>query len=82
MPRTFKSTTATLPIFENPLDDIRKNQAKAMVGSSVELLADSQTVRHGIVTGVFMMSGTPKILVNGRTYDLHQVVTAIGRSIG
>ena len=47
-----------------------------MVGSMVDLLADRQTVAHGLVTGVSMVAGMPKIVVNGRAYDINQVVTA------
>jgi hypothetical protein len=62
------------------LGTVRKKLARAMVGSTVDLLADSHTVAHGIVTGVFLTSGTPKIIVNGRTYDMSQVVTATAAS--
>jgi hypothetical protein len=65
-----------MPFFEDTLGPIRKNLAKAMVGSTVNLLADSRTVAHGIVTGVAIVAGNPKIVVNGRTYDMNQVVTA------
>ena len=66
--------------FENGLGVIRKKLAKAMVGSTVDLLADSHTVAHGIVTGVFLNAGTPKIIVNGERYDLSQVLTATAAS--
>ena len=52
-----------------------------MVGSTVDLMADSHTIAHGIVTGVFMKGGAPKIVVNGQTYDMNQVVTATAGSI-
>ncbi|MFO1476584.1 MAG: hypothetical protein U1F98_08040 [Verrucomicrobiota bacterium] len=74
MIRTLRSKVASRP--EDPLGDIRSHLAMAMVGSTVDLLADHHTVAHGIVTGVFMMAGSPKIIVNGRTYDINQVLTA------
>ena len=76
MLRTLKSHHAGRPLSEDELGGIREQLAAAMVGSTVDLLADSHTIAHGIVTGVFMMAGTPKIIVNGRTYDMSQVVTA------
>jgi hypothetical protein len=76
MLRLLNSTIASMPLLEDKLDIIRKRLAKAMVGSMVDLLADRQTVAHGLVTGVSMVAGMPKIVVNGRTYDINQVVTA------
>ena len=76
MLRTLKSAHASKLSSQDELGGIREHLAAAMVGSTVDLLADSHTIAHGIVTGVFMMAGTPKIIVNGRTYDMSQVVTA------
>jgi nitrous oxidase accessory protein NosD len=70
-----------MSLFEDKLGFIRKKLAKAMVGSTVDLMADSRTVAHGIVTGVFVTAGAPKIIVNGRTYHMHQVLTATSGSI-
>ena len=81
MLRTLYSRHASTPLREHKLVAIRKSLAKAMVGSTVDLLADSHTIAHGIVTGVFVTAGTPKIIVNGRTYDISQVVTATAGSI-
>ena len=74
--RSLNRNLASMPFHEPKLGAIRKNLARAMVGSTVDLMADSQTVAHGIVTGVFMKGGAPKIVVNGQTYDMTQVVTA------
>lgn len=60
---------------------IRKKLAKAMVGSTVDLLADSTTVAHGIVTGVFLNSENPKLIVNGHSYDMDRVITATSASM-
>ncbi len=76
MLRTLKTPHASKPLSPDELEGVREHLAAAMVGSTVDLLADSHTIAHGIVTGVFVMAGTPKIIVNGRTYDISQVVTA------
>jgi hypothetical protein len=78
---TFKSRCRQTPFVEDNLRGIRKNLARAMVGSTVDLLSDRHTIAHGIVTGVYMASGAPKIVVNGRTYDMSQVLTATTGSI-
>jgi hypothetical protein len=76
MLRSSNPTGESIPLLEDMLDVIRKNLAKAIVGSTVDRLADSRTVAHVIVTGVRMVTGAPKILVSGRMYDLNQMVTA------
>ncbi len=81
MLRSLNTTIASMPLLEDKLGFVRKKIARAMVGSTVDLMADTHTVAHGIVTGVFMKAGSPKIVVNGRTYDLNQVVTATTGSI-
>lgn len=60
---------------ENPLGDVRQHLAEAMVGKAVDLLS-GRAVAHGIVSGVMLLAGNPKLLVNGRMYDLNQVLTA------
>ena len=49
-------------------------QADSLLGSTVTLQLDSQTSTSGVVQGVILQNGTPRILVNGATYDLNQVV--------
>jgi hypothetical protein len=78
---SLNSTVASLPLVEDKLGVIRKNLAKAMIGSTVDLLADSKTIAHGVVTGVSMMAGTPRIIVNGRSYDMSQVLTAMHQTV-
>jgi len=80
MQRTLQTKMASRPCFKDELGCIRSNIATAMIGSTVDLLADSHTVAHGIVTGVFIMAGSPKIIVNGHTYDMGQVLTATAAS--
>jgi hypothetical protein len=76
MLRSLNPTIASTPLLAGRLGVIRKKLARAMVGSTVDLLAERQTVAHGLVTGVSMVAGMPKIVVNGRAYDINQVVTA------
>ena len=81
MLRSLKSKVASLPLLEDKLGSIRKKIAGALIGSTVDLLADSHTIAHGIVAGVSMVAGNPKILVNGRLYDIDQVLTSTDASI-
>ena len=73
---SLKPTLASRPFLKDKLVPIRKKLARSMIGSTVDLLADSHTIAHGIVTGVLVVAGTPKIVVNGRAYDVDRVVTA------
>jgi len=57
------------------LGSVRQHLAEAMIGKTVDLLS-GHAVAHGIVSGVMLLAGNPKLLVNGRTYDLNQVLTA------
>lgn len=57
------------------LGEVREHLAQAMVGKTVDLFS-GRAVAHGIVSGVMLLAGNPKLLVNGRAYDLNQVVTA------
>jgi hypothetical protein len=76
MNRTSNPMIASLPSFEGALGGIRQHIAEAMVGSTVDVLTSGHTVAHGVVTGVFTATGSPKIIVNGRTYNMNQVITA------
>jgi hypothetical protein len=55
---------------------VRKNIARAMVGRTVNLLVNAQTVAHGVVSGVLTEAGMPKLVVDGMRYDLNQILTA------
>ena len=57
------------------LFSLRQHLAEALVGKTVDLL-NGRGVAHGIVSGVMLLAGNPKLLVNGRPYDLNQVLTA------
>lgn len=57
------------------LGAVRQNLAEAMVGKTVDLL-NGRAVSHGVVSGVMLLAGNPVLLVNGRPYDMNQVLTA------
>ena len=59
---------------------VRKHLARAMIGQTVDLLVDAQTIVHGVVTGVMSEGGAPKLVVDGTGYDLNQIVTAMPAS--
>ena len=62
------------------LDAIRSHMAEAMIGRTVDLMAGSKTILHGVVTGVLNEAGKPKIVVDGHRYDLNQILTALPAS--
>ena len=73
---SLKSTIASRPLFKDKLVPIRKKLARSLIGCTVDLLADSHTIAHGIVTGVLVVAGSPKIVVNGHAYDVDRVITS------
>ncbi|HXT12502.1 MAG TPA: hypothetical protein VN873_13135 [Candidatus Angelobacter sp.] len=58
-----------------PLGEVRQHLAQAMIGKTVDVLT-GRAVAHGTVSGVMLLAGIPKLLVNGRAYDMNQVLTA------
>jgi flagellar basal-body rod modification protein FlgD len=50
-------------------------QANGLIGRSVTLQASNGSTPSGVVTGVQMVSGTPKIVVNGAFFDMSQVLS-------
>ena len=50
------------------------SEANSMIGKQVNLQVDKSTSAQGVVTGVDLSSGTPQIIVNGRSYHLSQVL--------
>ena len=60
---------------DHQLGEVREHLAQAMIGKTVDLL-NGRAVAHGVVSGVMLLAGNPKLLVNGRAYDLNQVLTA------
>lgn len=69
------STTRTKRPGANRLGEIRKNIARAMIGKSVSLMADARTIARGMVAGVMVVRGTPKVVVDGHSYDLDQILS-------
>jgi hypothetical protein len=61
----------------SPLADIRFHMARAMIGRTVQLLADTRRITRGVVTAVFTEAGMPKLLVGGNRYDMNQVLTIV-----
>jgi hypothetical protein len=60
---------------QQEIGSVRQHLAEALVGKTVDLL-NGRAVAHGVVSGVMLLAGNPKLLVNGRAYDLNQVLTA------
>ena len=74
-PRRMLFTSNVSPVNPTPFGDVRQHLAEAMVGKTVDL-RQGRSIAHGIVSGVLSLAGHPKLLVNGRMYDLNQVLTA------
>lgn len=54
---------------------IQFQQANGLLGRTVVLQSNSSTQVCGTVSGITIDAGTPKIVVNGQSYDLSQVVS-------
>jgi flagellar basal-body rod modification protein FlgD len=50
-------------------------QANSLLGRTVQLTEGSGQTIAGVVDAVFMQEGTPKLVVNGATYDLSQLLS-------
>lgn len=50
-------------------------QANAMLGRMVEIQVNAETRTTGAIEAVHIVAGTPQIVVDGKAYDLSQVVT-------
>ena len=82
MIRPLNPTRGPLGRGRNRFGVVRRNIARAMVGRTVDLLVDTGTIAHGVVTGVMTDAGTPKLVVGGMSYDLNQLLTATPASFG
>ncbi len=51
------------------------NQATALMGKQVHLLSGESTFTKGIVTDLTVKDGEVSLIVNGKTYELGQVVS-------
>ncbi|MFO1486964.1 MAG: hypothetical protein U1F65_00660 [Verrucomicrobiota bacterium] len=60
---------------------VRRHIARSLVGQTVDLLVDAQTIVHGVVTAVMTEAGAPKLVVGGNGYDLSQILTAMPASL-
>lgn len=49
--------------------------ANALVGRTVDLLAGTKKVTHGVVSGVLTEAGKPRIVVGRMSYDMSQILT-------
>jgi hypothetical protein len=54
---------------------IPNHLALALVGQTVSLLDRAHKVAHGVVAGVLMETGRPKLVVDRVEYDLSQVLS-------
>jgi hypothetical protein len=61
--------------FRNQLDGINTKIAASLKGRMVCVQVGGQPPARGIVVGVLLENGAPKILVNGTCYDLRHVLT-------
>ena len=50
-------------------------QANSLIGRQVSLQATADQTAQGVVSEVQVQSGTPKIIVNGQSFDLSQVTS-------
>ena len=73
MSRLTISATETESSFQTPVE-ILKNIAVAMVGRTVDVRANDWEITHGVVSGVRIEAGRPKIVVSGAGYDMDQVL--------
>ncbi|MBI5386140.1 MAG: flagellar hook assembly protein FlgD [Verrucomicrobia bacterium] len=55
--------------------DQELQQANTLIGRAVDLQLDDGTTAHGTVSAVQIEEGTPKLIVNGQSFKLGQVVT-------
>ena len=51
------------------------SQASSLLGQTVALQADQDTLTGGVVSAVQIEAGTPKLIVDGQSYDLSQVLS-------
>ncbi len=59
----------------NGAQSIPNHLALALVGQTVSLLDRAHKVAHGVVAGVLMETGRPKLIVDRVEYDLSQVLS-------
>lgn len=70
-----KYPAASAARIRNHLAAINETIAHSMLGRLVSLRAGANTPAHGVVAGILLEGGAPKLVVNGACYDLGQVLT-------
>lgn len=68
-------TGASLPRRQFSPNIISLNMANALVGRTVDVLASTKKVTHGVVSGVLTEAGKPRIVVGRMSYDMSQILT-------
>lgn len=71
-----RTATYDSPPAIRPAKVVRLEMANSMVGRTVSLMVNARKITRGIVAGVLVESGVPKIVVNGASYDTHQVLSS------
>jgi flagellar basal-body rod modification protein FlgD len=56
-------------------DDQKILQAYGLLGQTALLQADKTTTTQGVISAVKLEAGTPKLVVDGKSYTLDQVLT-------
>jgi flagellar basal-body rod modification protein FlgD len=73
------STLSTNTALQQDISQMNNTQelsaAGALMGKQVTLMVDDSTTTQGIVNGVDSSTGTPQVVVNGKSYDLSQVIS-------
>lgn len=68
-------TGASLPRRQFSPNIVSLNMANALVGRTVDVLAGTKKVTHGVVSGVLTEAGKPRIVVGKSSYDMRQILT-------
>lgn len=66
---------ASLPRRQFSPNIVSLNMANALVGRTVDVLAGTKKVTHGVVSGVLTEAGKPRIVVGRMSYDMSQILT-------
>jgi flagellar basal-body rod modification protein FlgD len=73
------STLSTNTALQQDISQMNNTQelsaANTLMGKQVTLQVDDSTTAQGIVSGVDSSSGTPQVVVDGKSYDLSQVIS-------
>jgi hypothetical protein len=75
MRRFLNKAASRVEHLHSQLDTISTHIANSMLGRMVSVRSGAQAPAHGMVSGVLLDNGAPKIVVNGASYDLRQVLT-------